>query len=93
MPDSSGNGTAFECMVTWGKMNRAAIHGDDANGNWDIEFPNVGYAARFAEDVTRSDDFNTAVCESVVLRDTVTTLDQPCTLTVRLNPEFKWLLF
>jgi hypothetical protein len=53
------------------------LHGDDAEGKWDVEFPSVASAAAFAG-IVSEDEWGW----HTVLRDPVTDLRQSCVLTV-----------
>ncbi|MGC2652282.1 MAG: hypothetical protein WA317_01480 [Mycobacterium sp.] len=80
--------TALEFVTRITPSYKAAFHGDDASGAWDIEFPDVAHAASFAEVMLSENDFMTAALTSAQLRDPVTDLTVSCVLTVRLNPDW-----
>lgn len=62
-------------------MYSGAIHGDDAAGIWDIEFPSVSYAASWAEGVTATDRLR------VKFRDPVTRLFGPVVVQADMGPD------
>lgn len=64
------------------------VHGDDPTGVVDIEFPSIHHASTFADTMLHVDEMFGAYLLSARLRDPVTSLFEPVTLIVTVNPDY-----
>lgn len=71
---------------------KGVVHGDTADGAIDIEFPDIYSASMFGHIMTGDDEMFGKYLLSADIRDGmfVTSLTQPVTLTVYLNPEYDY---